>query len=82
MGVEALLVLAIVVGASAAIYFFSRPKKRVVNTSSLRRELSHLTHDPDAAERLIEAERRRSPEATEIELLRKVVNRLKHERRR
>jgi hypothetical protein len=82
MGPEAYLVLAIVIGASAALYFFARQKKRVVDVASLRRELAHLTHDRDAAERLIEAERRRNPDATELELLRKVVNRLKHERRR
>ena len=82
MGTEALLVLAAVIGASAAIYYFSRPRKKVVDVASLRKELAHLTHDRDAAERLVESERKKSPDATELELLRKVVNRLKHERRR
>jgi hypothetical protein len=82
MGLEALLVVAAVIGASAAIYFFARPRKKVVDVASLRRELAHLTHDDDAAERLVESERRKNPDATELELLRKVVNRLKHERRR
>lgn len=82
MGTEGLLVLAVVVGASAALYFYTRPRRRVVDVPSLRRELAHLTHDQDAADRLIESERRRNPDATELELLRKVVNRLKHERRR
>jgi hypothetical protein len=82
MGTEPLLVLALVIGASAAIYFYARPEKRVVNVASLRKELAHLTHDQSAADRLIEAERRKDPDATELELLRKVVNRLKHERRR
>ncbi len=82
MGTEALLVLALVIGASAALYWLSRPQKRVVDVPSLRKELAHLTHDEAAAERLVAAERRKSPDATELELLRKVVARLKHERRR
>ena len=82
IGVEALLVLAMVIGASAAIYFFARPRRTVSTVASLRKELQHLTHDPAAGARLIDAEQRRSPDATELELLRKVVNRLKHERRR
>lgn len=82
MDLEALVVLALVIGGAAALYAYTRPKKRVVDVASLRKELGHLTHDPAAAERLVEAERRRDPDATELAILRKVVGRLKHERRR
>ena len=82
MGLESLYVLAMVIGASVALYLYTRPKKRVVDVASLRKELAHLTHDREAAERLVEAERRREPDATELQILKKVVGRLKHERRR
>ena len=82
MNTEALLVLAVALGVGFAIYFYSRPRVRVLDAPTLRKELLDLTHDADAAERLIASERRRDPDATELQLLRKVVNRLKHERRR
>lgn len=79
---ETLLVLALVVGASVAIWIASRPARKKRDAGSLRRELEHLTHDADAAQRLIDAEARRNPDATEKELLEKVVKRLRYERRR
>lgn len=79
---ESLLVLALVLGACAAIWSLSRPKRRATGVAALRRELAHLTHDEASARRLVEAEARRSPEATEKELLERVIRRLRHERRR
>ncbi len=79
---EGLLVLALVVGASIAIYVASRPKRRKTDVASLRRELAHLTHDADAAQRLVDAEQRRVPDATERDLLERVIKRLRYERRR
>jgi len=80
--VESLLVLALVVGASIAIYVATRPKRRGTDVAALRAELAHLTHDGDAAQRLVEAEQKRSPDATERELLQRVIKRLRYERRR
>ncbi len=79
---EALLVLALVVGASIAIYLASRPARKRRDPASLRRELAHLTHDAASAQRLIDAEQRRSPDATEKEILERVIKRLRYERRR
>jgi hypothetical protein len=79
---ESLLVLALVVGASLAIWIASRPKRRKTDAGSLRRELAHLTHDEDAAQRLVDAEAKRYPDATERELLERVIRRLRYERRR
>jgi hypothetical protein len=79
---ESLLVFAVLIGASLAIWIASRPKRKKHDVASLRRELAHLTHDDDAARRLVEAEQRRSPDATEKELLERVIRRLRYERRR
>ena len=79
---EFLLVFALVMGAALAIYLASRPKKKRTDAASLRRELEHLTHDDAAAQRLVDAEQKRSPDATEKELLEKVIKRLRYERRR
>jgi hypothetical protein len=77
-----MLVLALVIGGCVAIWFFSRPRRRSRDVKSLRRELAHLTHDPASAQRLVEAEQARLPDATERELLERVIRRLRYERRR
>ena len=82
LGVESLLVLAIVLGACLALWFASRPRRKKNDVASLRRELAHLTHDDDAARRLVEAERERNADASEREILERVIRRLRHERRR
>jgi len=79
---EAILVLAILVGACAAIWIATRPRRKRRDASALRRELQNLTHDADAARRLLDAEARRAPDATERELLERVIKRLRYERRR
>ena len=79
---EALIVLALVIGAAVAIYLASLPRRRKLGVEGLRRELEHLTHDRAAAERLVAAERERAPDEPEIEILRRVIRRLRHERRR
>jgi uncharacterized protein HemX len=79
---EQLLVLAAVLGACVAIWIASRPKKKARDVAALRRELAHLTHDDTAAQRLVEAEQQRLPDATEKELLERVIRRLRYERRR
>jgi len=79
---ESLLVLAVVVGACIAIWVASRPARRVRDVPTLRRELAKLTHDEAAADRLVEAEQRRMPDATELEILERVIRRLRYERRR
>lgn len=77
-----LLVLASVVGACFAIWYFSRPRRKSRDVKTLRRELAHLTHDEASAQRLVEAEQARLPDATERELLERVIRRLRYERRR
>lgn len=79
---ERLLVLVAVVGACIAIWIASGPRRKLAGIAGLRRELAHLTHDEASAPRLVEAEQRRSPDATEEELLRRVIKRLRYERRR
>lgn len=79
---EQILVLAVIVGASVAIWTFSRPKRRARGVAGLKRELSHLTHDAASARRLVEAEQQRFPDATEKELLERVIRKLRYERRR
>jgi hypothetical protein len=80
--VEPLLVLAVLVGACVALYVASRPRRKKRDVATLRRELEHLTHDESAAQRLVDAESRRSPDATERELLERVIKRLRYERGR
>lgn len=79
---ESLLVLALVIGGCLAIWLLSRPKRRSRDVAALRRELAHLTHDAASARRLVEAEQVRLPDATERELLERVIRRLRYERRR
>lgn len=79
---EQLLVLAVVIGGCIAIWIASRPKRKSRDVAALRRELAHLTHDEDAARRLVESEQKRLPDATERELLERVIRRLRYERRR
>jgi hypothetical protein len=80
--VESLLVLGLVFGGCIALWLYTRPKRKARDVAGLRRELAHLTHDEAAAQRLVEAEQARSPDATERELLEKVIRRLRYERRR
>jgi len=81
---ESALVLLAVVCACAVIFVLATRsrRKRPVTASSLRRELDKLTHDPRASASLLERERERSPEASELELLQVIVRRLRRERRR
>jgi hypothetical protein len=81
---EPLWVLVAAVLGCVVLYALSRQarKRPPVTAESLRRELDRLTHDPRASASLLERERARSPERSELELLRVVVRRLERERRR
>jgi hypothetical protein len=79
---ENLFVLALIVITAVVIWRASQPKKKRRDVPTLRRELERMTHDRDAAERLLEAERARSPGLSELALLQRVITRLEHERRR
>jgi len=81
---ESALVFLAVVCACAVLFALATAsrRKRPVTAGSLRRELDKLTHDPRASASLIERERRRSPDASELELLQTIVRRLRRERRR
>jgi hypothetical protein len=80
--VEAAFVLPLLLLACAVIWWATQPKRKKRDVASLRRELASLTHDRDSAQRLIDAEAKRSPDATELELLERVIKRLRYERRR
>ncbi len=76
-----ILVGALVLGVLAWLFF--RPgAARTPSAAALRRRLRHLTHDPAAAERLVEAEMKRHPELDERAILRRVVHRLERDRGR
>ncbi|MFO0708552.1 MAG: hypothetical protein U0353_01860 [Sandaracinus sp.] len=81
---ERALVLGLVIVACAALYALSRmPKKKAPRTvTTLRRELDKLTHDPRASDSLLERERERSPDASELERVETVLRKLRRERRR
>jgi hypothetical protein len=79
---EAVFVLPLLLIACAVIWWMTQPKRKKRDVATLRRELANLTHDADAAQRLIDAESKRSPDATERELLERVIKRLRYERRR
>lgn len=49
------------------------------NLPALRRELRNLTHDPDVADRLVEAEMERCPDLGEAPILRRVIRRLRRD---
>lgn len=55
---------------------------REQSVAALRKELRRLAHDPDVVERLLDAERDRSPELGEAALLAKVIRRLRRDRGR
>lgn len=75
------------VGAAAVLaglYWYGqwKSKRRGSLVLRLRRELRRLTHDHRVVERLVDAERARDPKASEESILRKVMRRLKRDRRR
>lgn len=82
VSLENLLVLALIVAVSVGIWRASQPKKKKRDVPTLQRELERMTHDREAADRLVEAERARSPGLSELALLERVITRLRHERRR
>ncbi len=73
------------VSVFAGLYWYDRWRKKAKARGTvaqrLRRELRRLTHDPRVVERLVSAERDRDPNASEESLLRKVLRRLKRDRR-
>ena len=73
---------AVVLALVAWLVTRSVGRRRPANTSSLRRRLRTLTHDPDVAERLVVAERKRHPELDERAVLRRVIHRLERDRGR
>ena len=70
-------------GAILLLYAWTRYKKRAKSAvaKKLRRQLRKLTGDDSVVTRLIERERERHPELSEIALLKKVVRRLARDRR-
>ncbi len=83
MSERALVLLAVICACVVLFVLANRSRlKRPVTTGSLRRELDKLTHDPRASESLLERERARSPESSELERLQVVLRRLRRERRR
>ncbi len=68
----------------AVLYWYGKWKRsrRGGLVKRLRRELRRLVHDPAVAERLVNAERARDPESSEITILRKVMRRLRRDRHR
>jgi hypothetical protein len=68
----------------AALYWYGRfrEKTRGSIVLRLRRELRRLVHDPKVVDRLVSAERSRSPKDSEASILRKVMRRLKRDRAR
>jgi hypothetical protein len=81
---EPVLVLALVVVACGVLFYLATAarRRRPATIVGLRRELDRLTHDPRSSTSLLERERARSPELTELELLQVVLRRLRRERRR
>lgn len=77
-----ILVGAIAGGLLAGFFFLRSPRRRRTNLSTLRRELRRLTHDPASADRLVDAESKRNPELSEARVLRRVIRRLRADRRR
>lgn len=70
-------------GAVALLYGWAHYKKRAKGAlaKKLRRRLRKLTGDDTVVSRLIERERARHPELSEIALLKKVLRRLARDRR-
>jgi hypothetical protein len=52
------------------------------SVSRLKARLVRLVHDRAVADRLIESERRRHPDLSDVDLLRRVIRRLRRDRRR
>ncbi len=67
----------------AAVWLWRRwAARRASSPASLMKRLVKLTHDPDVARRLVEGERSREPELSEVQLLKRVLRRLQRDRRR
>lgn len=76
------LLLGAALGIAAMIALPMLRKKRKANPASLMKRLVKLTHDPKVAKRLLDGERSRHPDLSEIQLLRRVIRRLQRDRRR
>lgn len=81
---EPALVLALAVVACGVLFYLATAsrRRRPATVAGLRRELDVLTHDPRSSASLLERERARSPELSELEVHRVVLRRLRRERRR
>ena len=77
--------------ALVAMWWWRKTKRKMpswrslgkkASAAALRRQVFKLVHDPSVAERLIASERERHPEMNEKALLKKVIRRLRRDRRR
>lgn len=76
LGVVAMCVLA------AVMYFVARKRPKKANAATLFRQLVVATRDTEVAERLVERQRQRDPNASEVALVRRALEELRADMRR
>lgn len=76
------LLLGVAIGIALVLALPYLRKKRKASPASLMKRLIKLTHDPAVAKRLLDGERTRNPGLSEVELLKRVIRRLKRDRGR
>jgi hypothetical protein len=79
---EALLVIALALGACWVVHRIAFPPKRPKTLAQLKVELRNMTHDAEVATRLVERMRQKHPAASEARLVALAIAELKADRRR